>query len=59
MEKEIDFDFDENIQEQLNKNLIIALFDMLYKKELITKSEHTALIENTHKKFKKDNKEEK
>lgn len=59
MEKQTDFDFDDNIQKQLNKNIIIALFDMLYKKSLITKAEHTALIENANKKFKKDNKEEK
>ena len=51
--------FDDKIQEQLNQNLIIALFNMLYKQSLITKNEHTALIENTKKYFKKDNKEEK
>lgn len=44
MNENYDFEIEESVVEILNKNLIKAIFEMLYQKELINKNEHTLLI---------------
>ena len=42
--KEFDFEIEENIVDILNKNMIKALIEMLFQKDLIDKNEHTQLL---------------
>lgn len=58
MEIEKDFDLDEDIRIQLDYKMVIALFDMLFKKELINKEEHTKLVESAKEKLEKELKKE-
>ena len=44
MNEDYEFEIEETVIEILNKNLIKAIFEMLYKKELINKNEHTLLM---------------
>lgn len=44
MNENYDFEIEDEVVEILNKNLIKAIFEMLYKKELINKTEHTLLM---------------
>lgn len=44
MNENYDFEIEDEVVEILNKNLIKAIFEMLYQKELINKNEHTLLM---------------
>ena len=44
MNENYDFEIEDEVVEILNKNLIKAIFEMLYIKELINKNEHTLLM---------------
>ena len=45
------FELDENIQRELNIKMVIALFETIYRQNIITKSQYDKLIANIHRTY--------
>ena len=45
------FELDENIQRELNIKMVIALFETIYRQNIITKSQYDKLIANVHRTY--------
>jgi len=44
-------ELDENIQNELNIKMVIALFETIYRQNIITKSQYDKLIANIHRTY--------